>query len=419
MMCAGGAFAASYESPSLLPVTDNGPQFQAYPHSSYSTALASSPYRSTLAAHQPEAADEGDAPAGPPMPGEKRDGDSEGSPCGNWCDDCCQESCCGPQWFVSASGLVLTRDNPNRFWTTFETAVNTNQLMNTRDAETNWEGGAEIRVGRLGCKDCSGRSGWEAIYFGIGMEGFASVRDPANGLSTPIDLNTQTGTVDIGARPASDFFDSAREHRIWRNDEIHNIELNFIRQQLVSNNQTQVTWLAGVRYFRFDENVTFASVAGDAAVTVGGAEFGNNGGIDEAYYDVRCENNLVGFQIGARGDYFVNDRLGVYLTPKFGIYGNSIDGRSHLHTGSGDEAFDIRSNKDDVSFLASIDLGMEYQLNDHWRAFVGYRALAVTGVALSDNQFPAFMAATDEMADIDSNGELILHGGFGGVEWRF
>ena len=406
LLCAAGgtAKAASYGAPSTV----EGPQVY---ETSYSSAMASSPYSTTITHHESLGASTESALHG------GHDGgcgcNAGGDSCGCGCDDCC-----GPSWFISAAGLILTRDNPNRFWTTYETNNNPNQLMNTKDADTHWDGGAEIRFGRFGCADCEGRRGWEVVYYGTKLRGFASVRDPGNELSTPINLNTQTGTFDIGPRAAEEYFDNAREHRIWRDDEIHNVEINFLQEEMVSNNMTQVTWLAGFRFFRFDESLVFGSVAGANAVNPG-AEFGNNGGEDEAYLDIRCENNLIGFQIGLRGDYFITDNFGLFALPKLGLYANEINSRARLYSGDGVEAFDIRSNENDFTMLASIDLGIEYQISSGWKAYAAYRAVAVSGIALSDDQFPAFIAAADELADIDTNGDLLLHGAVLGLEYRY
>jgi len=43
----------------------------------------------------------------------------------------------------------------------------------------------------------------------------------------------------------------------------------------------------------------------------------------------------------------------------------------------------------------------------------------VSGIALSDEQIPHFLAAADEFQQIDSNGDLILHGAFVGADFRF
>jgi len=437
VMLAGSSASAqqgSYGSPSLLPLPDVGPQ-ASYPVAPYHG-------RATLVSGQPTPANPGPALAPEPIVGEQvNPGPQVGGPipddgnnsiyddaasCG-WGDDCSSGlancGCNGP-WFASFAGLVMSRNNPNPFWTSYETNNNANQVLNTRDAHADWNGGGEIVLGRwfgCGCADpcggdtcgCGPRCGIEVSYFTLGqLDGYASVRGdslPGGSVSTPINLEDQFGPVTIGGNPASDYFDGATEHRIWRNDEIHNIEINLLSQQLYNSGRGQFTWLAGVRYFRFDDSLIFGSVAG-------GFEFGQDPA-EEAYLSSRAVNNLVGFQLGARADYYVTPRLSLWGTPKIGIYGNSVDIRNRFYLGDGTEGFDIRARSTDLSFLASIDLGVAYQFGSHWRAFLGYRAIAVTQVALADNQYLPYLAATNDFADAKTNGSLILHGGLAGLEF--
>ena len=185
----------------------------------------------------------------------------------------------------------MTRDNPNPYWTTFQTNNNPNQLLNTHDAKDSWAGGAEISFGR--CCPCEG--GWEAIYWGVwGMNGQASVHSDTNELSATMDMGNG---VLINGNPATDYFDNAREHRITREDTFHNAELNWLITTSGRCN-FEVQWLAGVRYFNFSEDLTFASLAGTAPV---GAHLGGNGA-DEGYLAMNCDNNLYGFQVGARAN---------------------------------------------------------------------------------------------------------------------
>ena len=48
--------------------------------------------------------------------------------------------------------------------------------------------------------------------------------------------------------------------------------------------------------------------------------------------------------------------------------------------------------------------------------FWAIRAAALTGVGLSTNQFPTDFSNLTEAAEIRSNGSLILHGGYAGIE---
>lgn len=352
---------------------------------------------------------------------------------GCWSGDCgCAPSCCGG-WYGYVGGLVMGRDRSNKFWTTFETGNNANQLMFFPGAD--WGGGAEATIGYSWCGDAGGcgggcaegcgscsmpyRHGIEVTYWGVwGLDSESSARSETDQLSTPLDL----GFVDIVApgSPASLFFDNAREHRLRREDEIQNVEINLVDySSAMSGHDVQFQWLVGPRFFKFDEFLEFGSVAG-------GFEFGSNGGVNEAYLDMNTENNLIGAQIGGRADWR-HCKWRVFGGTKVGVFANDINFDTRLFRGDGALAtfsttgntFDLHSHKTDVAMLAQIDLGVSYDITCHWSATVGYRAVGITGLALADDQVPAFLAAEQDWTDIDSNGSMILHGGFAGLEFRY
>jgi hypothetical protein len=67
-----------------------------------------------------------------------------------------------------------------------------------------------------------------------------------------------------------------------------------------------------------------------------------------------------------------------------------------------------------------MNFGLGYQISSCWRFGAGYRVVAASGVALAPNQI-----VTDTFIDIpgvqrvDSNGSLLLHGGYANLEFRF
>ncbi|MDZ4778713.1 MAG: BBP7 family outer membrane beta-barrel protein [Planctomycetia bacterium] len=333
------------------------------------------------------------------------------------CGDCCTP--CTPRWYVAAGGLYMNRDGSNDFWTTYENNVPFNQMMHSPD--TDWNGGFFATIGhRFGC--CSQHAIEGSFWMLDPLEGENQVgRTGANTLATPIDL----GDVTIGPNPATFYFDDAQTHRITRHDEIYNVEVNYYYDLLPAayNRAFSAQLLMGVRYFRFDENLVFSSV-------INGSTFGANGGADEAHLGIRAENNLVGFQIGTRLNYYLTQDLSFFATPKFGIYGNDIQQRVSLASGDGFNGvaapvggpvggFPFESSKRDVSVLAELDLGVNWQLTQRWSVFGGYRLVAVSGLALSDEQIPAFLVDYPAINDIDSNGHLLLHGGFAGVQYAY
>jgi len=181
-------------------------------------------------------------------------------------------------------------------------------------------------------------------------------------------------------------------------------------------------WLVGVRFFRFRDNLLF------------GAERAGGNGVfqdedDEIYYNIDITNDLVGAQLGFSGAYAVNCRFALDYGVKFGVYGNQI---SHISEIGGSQGvatinngpnagvdFYVQNKKKDLAFLGEANLGLTWRFGNCWRAKVGYRAVAVTGVAHPTNQIWHDLRGIQDVRWVDSNGSLILHGGYARAEYRF
>ncbi len=348
-------------------------------------------------------------------------GHAIGGGCGEAsCEEPCLTECWQPQWYVRGLGLVMGRDLGNRVWFTYETGNNPNQLMNSQDTGEEWQGGGEIRFGRY---FCCGQWAVEAAYWSIANFDTFANQTHASGVSTPLDF--MDVVYQNGALPGDpvDLFDGAEEHRLWRENEIHNIEVNLIRLPFGQSydGPFHCDWFVGVRFFRFTENLTFGSLRQGA--TGWGVD-----PADEGYLADRVENNLVGSQVGCRLHYRLAPRWVLTVSPAVGIYGNYIEHRFEAYRGDG-ELFDtapasypgypVNSSEGTVSFLSQVDLGVQWLFSERWTAEIGYRVIAATGMALADHQFPPFVVDTPELADIDHNGHLLLHGAYAGITAQF
>ena len=180
-----------------------------------------------------------------------------------------------------------------------------------------------------------------------------------------------------------------------------------------------MTWLAGVRYFRFEDTLNYASSATDTV-------FGN--GNDDIYYNSDIVNDLVGFQIGGTLNYCTGRRAALFATTKMGIYGNHARFNSDIGTRNGHLAYFngnptddyvISSSKTDVAFLGEMGAGVNYRLTSKWSANVGYRAIAVSGVATAVDQLPINMSTRSSVENFDNNASLILHGVNLGAMYNF
>jgi hypothetical protein len=498
----GGSNAGSgyggYGSPSLLPLPSTSSSYYGGGQPASAYAATEAPYQSAGGAAEPIPAPALDgyssgAPNNQPSPSDRTSGGSispyssgssgdailGGSAC-NGAAGCGAGGCnlfsgcgcwCGGPWFGTIGGLGLTRNEPNRFWTTYETNNNPNQLMNTQFAGPAWGGGGEVNVGRWfgpnsslggapmgggslaglgagagggflgglgggffgggvgaggygggggggcgGCGDSCGCCPWGimATYWGVSpLTSSAGLTSPTNTLSTPIDLGYTSITNSVFTNTgAGTFFDNSHQQSLSRVDRINNVELNFITQSFLCTPRTQAFWLAGVRYFRFDETLTYGAAAY-------GHTFTDNNGAYACYLRDRSVNNLVGPQIGVQLTHWVCPRFGLFITPKFGIYGNFASTQNTLYTGDGYTQWNIKASQNQFSTLGQLDVGGNFLIKPWCSIYAGYRLVAVDQVALADNQFLPFLADTVGFGQPKTNGSLLLHGAFGGLVFRF
>ena len=362
------------------------------------------------------------------------------SACGTECGSCYGPSvapCCA-NWFGSVAALYMSRNEPNRLWTTYDSSDNTNQLPT--DAITQWGVGGEVSFGRY---FCCGAFAIEATYWGLeSLNGYSSQSIAGGTVSTPLLVDANNNGITFGGVNGAVYFDGAQEHIVRRENEIQNIEINLLGTPGIAYgaygamgcgscggygcsscgcNPFSLGWNLGVRYFRFEENFLFGSR--------NGATWGEAGGTNEAYLDDNCRNDLVGFQFGADFSYTMFGKWRVFAAPKLGIYNNHVQHYFNLRRGDGvvasaapagvTDTYPVSSSEDALAFLSEIDLGLDWQVAPHWSVFLGYRVIFATGIALADNQIPTYVVDIPEIADIDTNGDLVLHGAFAGVTVRF
>lgn len=336
---------------------------------------------------------------------------------GSACNDC-GDPCFAPCWYVSAAGLVMTRDLGNRVVTTVETGVPSNVLMDTASAAPDWEGGYEIRLGR------GSANGWavEGVYWAVnGFNGFAEAQAPELGsLSTPLNVSG----IEFDGDGGDLFFNDAAAHRVWRHDSINNVEINLVRNGLAGDGGLLTArYMLGARYFRFSDELRFGSLA------AGGDGWGGSG-LDEAYLFDRVTNHLVLFQFGLDARCHLGYGLRLFVAPTMGFGGNHITQRFRAYRGDGLGAslsptsdftgnFPVASSDNVFSFLGQIDAGLDWQFGRNWSAFAGYRLVAATGIGLADAQIPQSIDNLPELANIDHSGSLLTHGAFMGLKVRF
>jgi hypothetical protein len=172
------------------------------------------------------------------------------------------------------------------------------------------------------------------------------------------------------------------------------------------------TWLGGVRWFRFKDNLQYAASQFDTMYD----------SADDLYYDVHTRNDLVGFQLGGAGTYCVGRRFNVYGLSKAGVYNNHAQFSTSIYRDGGPFAtvnstnafngddYMVTSSKNQLAFLGEVGTGVGMRITRGWSANVGYRVIGAAGVATAVNNIPIEMVHLGNVADFNNTSSLVLHG---------
>ncbi|MEX0794506.1 MAG: BBP7 family outer membrane beta-barrel protein, partial [Pirellulaceae bacterium] len=221
-----------------------------------------------------------------------------------------------------------------------------------------------------------------------------------------------------------DLYGNAQVHRLRRSFDFYNVELNLIQDPNLYSSYNDsggfnVGMVGGLRFFRFSDGMQFSSNT-DAATFVGGA--------DEIHYGIDADNNLFGAQLGMLTNY-THRSWDFYGGAKVGLFGNYIDHQSRIYGTQGNAVivngaspnngreFDVSGSRTALSFLCELDLGASYQVTQRFSVRGGYRAVALTGMALSTDQIPQNFEDLGVVASTQASSSVILHGAYFGGEF--
>lgn len=376
--------------------------------------------------------------------------------CGSsYCADAC---CCAPckQWFGSVGAMVLTRDDENHRFYSYDSANEALQLLDSQDSNFSSAGGVAASVG---CMDMCSCTGCEFVYWGLYPDTNYAYAYPSQVTG---DLNGifNFDQLDYNGQTADNFVNGAAVHRLSRDTEIHNVEFNRIWNCGGCCGTSCCTtgcnpcydsccanggrcglggrgcfgghgcgggccggpWtfgvLTGFRYLRFEDNISFASDPNDTVFT---------GEADELYYNIDCDNDLWGWQFGGFGQKALGvSGLSLVFGAKAGVFLNDADARSTIGGSAGlatinngpnqGVAWDIESSDDCLATIAELQAGMAWAFCPTWRVRCDYRLIGISGVALPTNQIYQDLRGIQDVSLISTNGDLILHGVFAGLE---
>ena len=318
-------------------------------------------------------------------------------------------------WVVGVFAMSFARDYEDGVLLSRNPAGD--QLFTT-DADEGDFGGYGVNLTR---RQCNGR-GLELRYWAFNTAASARL----DGANVTSELPT-LAFLEHGpsARDVLSIYDTTEFHTIDRETDINNFEVNLLNNggfyQTRRGRSAAFELVGGLRWFQFDERLAYTTVGDTAAFPLA---------TESLTYQSQVTNDLLGFQLGARNELCLTNRLRGFFGVTAGIFNNHIQTQQNFFDANGVGAtltdgpsagrdYDYSDSKNDVAILGELDAGVTYQVSQRARARFGYRTFGVAGVALAADQIPVDFRRTDRVQRANSNGSLLLHGGYAGLEFCF
>jgi hypothetical protein len=257
------------------------------------------------------------------------------------------------------------------------------------DYEAGWQIAARLDFGPL--------SVLEATYMGIYDIGFNErvvSTEVANG------LNFQLNSVfsDYGITPI-DGLDQAAVYNLDYQSDLQSTEFTYRRYWVGYNPRVSGTYLAGFRYIRMTEDLSFDATAllGDSSIDWG------------------ADNDLVGAQLGGDGWIALRQGLRFGGEAKAGIYNNRFKYRHSTAIPDPDITnVDFETEGNQVAFAGEASLDLVADILPSISIRGGYQALYMTSlVTVGNNIDPVDVTSTALFTQADA----LYHGFRGGIEY--
>lgn len=355
------------------------------------------------------------------------------------CDTCGVGGCC-PNFYTYGNALWMTREKRGGFVTSIDSVTLEPRLFFCDPGfGGRWNGGFEVGGGWIlgGCNSCGscdsccggccGTTALEIVYWGLFPD--TAEQNPTDPLLSMIDF----ADLDYNGATLDTLFSPAEMHRVLYKYDINSIEVQLVgngamggplgggRTQGPGCNRFGLGWMAGLRYIDYSEGFLFSADNDDTT-------FSNDA--DEAHYQVNLDNDLIGFQIGSAANFWVTQRFSTYVTGRVGIYNNHVRQFQQIYGTAGPvtinngpntgEIFSVTSAKDELAVVGQLDFGVRWNISQCWSLDAGYRVMGLSGVAIAeDNVQRGNFQNLEGIADIQTQGTVLLHGGYAGVTFAW
>jgi hypothetical protein len=264
--------------------------------------------------------------------------------------------------------------------------------LSTSHFNYDWAGAGHFTIGHTINEDLQ----LEASYLGVfSATNTQAVRDPNADLYSPFS--------NFGFNQPITGLDNNTFAQIRYESSLQGAELNIRRRIPMPPEQLTVSALFGVRYLSLPEKLYYKTscAAGDVDIAV------------------NCGNQMVGPQVGALFEFYVENRWWINFEMKAALLNDAgqqttdytITGGSYAGTGSNS----VHENH--TAFAGDLNLTCLYRWSPHFTTRLGYQALWLCDMVLAQNNFNTNIdILTAGPAQLVHNTNTVYHGPFAGIE---
>jgi hypothetical protein len=322
--------------------------------------------------------------------------------------------------------------------------------LSSRDVDFGTSGGFELAGGRYfgsGKYACMG-SYWSLFSDPQTLTASATSPGFTSGLQSNLPFNVPSNHLPGGSEglilngtPVQELFANASAHRLVRDQDIQNMEVNLYwfaiggsaRQSVapsctesncwsISKQPTgpnapwfqvptrlRVSLFSGVRWFQFRDALTYSA--------------------DDIAYNIDARNDLWGVQSGAITHWLASPRWSFFSSLSGGVYNNHLQSRSRVGDSFSDaqiltlgpansQAYRFDGADNASAFLGESSTGLAWHFARGWTANASYRVLGASQIATSLGQIPSDFR-TPAPSNPQNDDSLMLHGVSLGLSYNF
>lgn len=211
--------------------------------------------------------------------------------------------------------------------------------------------------------------------------------------------------------PAASNFAQAFQQTLDYSSEATNVELGYRHSLPRSSSGWQGSFLAGLRYFDLDEDLTLRSVDEDPAIFPS-TSIGR--------YSIDTDNEAIGVQIGGDLSYQFSPEFDAGLRLRTGLLLNSASQESQIRNDIGGSVVTTTGDESETELSPVVEVGafLNWNVSPDVTVSAGYMLLLLGNMALAPDQFATSSDFDRSLSRLDRD-TVLFHGPAFGLRVRF